>query len=118
LEACLLLRRVQRYHINANSSAVVGTACVLAKQQINFFFSSSAVAVSRGGIPTDNAAMEAINGWVKAELFTDFHVTDNNKIKQEIAEYITFFYEQRPAYPLSYLTPKQFRESYSMNIAV
>ena len=88
------------------------------KQQINFFFSSSAVAVSRGGIPTDNAAMEAINGWVKAELFTDFHVTDNNKIKQEIAEYITFFYEQRPAYPLSYQTPKQFRESYSMNIAV
>ena len=72
------------------------------KQQINFFFSSSAVAVSRGGIPTDNAAMEAINGWVKAELFTDFHVTDNNKIKQEIAEYITFFYEQRPAYSLNY----------------
>ena len=74
--------------------------------------------MSRGGTPTDNNAMEAINGWVKAELFTDFHVTDNNKIKQEIAEYITFFYEQRPAYPLSYLTPKQFRESYSMNIAV
>ncbi len=26
--------------------------------------------MSRAGTPTDNAAMEAINGWVKAELFT------------------------------------------------
>ena len=31
--------------------------------------------MSRSGTPTDNAAMEAINGWLKAELFTDFHVT-------------------------------------------
>ncbi len=33
--------------------------------------------MSRAGTPTDNAAMEAINGWIKAELFTDLHVTDN-----------------------------------------
>ena len=31
--------------------------------------------MSRAGTPTDNAAMEAINGWLKTELFTDFHVT-------------------------------------------
>ena len=29
--------------------------------------------MSRAGTPTDNGAMEAINGWIKAELFTDLH---------------------------------------------
>ena len=68
--------------------------------------------MSRAGTPTDNAAMESINGWIKAELFTDFHVTGEKPIEKEIAEYITFFNEQRPAYSLSYLTPKQYREAY------
>ena len=31
--------------------------------------------MSRAGTPTDNGAMEAINGWIKSELFTDFHIT-------------------------------------------
>ena len=29
--------------------------------------------MSRAGTPTDNAAMEAINGWIKTEMFTDLH---------------------------------------------
>ena len=66
--------------------------------------------MSRAGTPTDNAAMEAINGWIKAELFMDFHVTGTKPIQQEIDEYIVFFNEQRPAYSLGYLTPKQYRE--------
>lgn len=74
--------------------------------------------MSRAGTPTDNAAMEAINGWVKAELFMDFHVTDNEMIEQQINDYVLFFNEQRPAYALNYLTPKQFRESYFHNTAV
>ena len=45
--------------------------------------------------------MEAINGWVKAELFMDFHVTGIESIEHEIANYITFFNEQRPAYSMS-----------------
>jgi transposase InsO family protein len=69
--------------------------------------------MSRAGTPTDNAAMEAINGWIKAELFMDLHVTGEKPIKQEIDEYITFFNEQRPAYSLGYLTPKQYRERLS-----
>lgn len=69
--------------------------------------------MSRAGTPTDNAAMEAINGWIKAELFMDLHVSGNGNVQQEVAEYITFFNEERPAYALNYLTPKQFRESYS-----
>ena len=56
--------------------------------------------------------MEAINGWIKTEMFTDLHITSNEKIENEIKEYITFFNEERPAYSLNYLTPKQFREQY------
>ena len=69
--------------------------------------------MSRAGTPTDNAAMESINGWIKAELFTDFHITGERKVADEIADYIKFFNEERPAYSLNYLTPKQFRELYN-----
>lgn len=69
--------------------------------------------MSRAGTPTDNAAMEAINGWIKAELFMDFHVTGEDSVEKEIEDYIVFFNEQRPAYSLNYLTPKQYRETYS-----
>lgn len=69
--------------------------------------------MSRAGTPTDNAAMESINGWIKAELFMDFHVTGEKPVEQEINEYVVFFNEQRPAYSLNYLTPKQYREAYA-----
>lgn len=69
--------------------------------------------MSRAGTPTDNAAMEAINGWIKAELFNDLHLTSNETIEQELADYIVFFNEERPAYSLNYLTPKQYREYYA-----
>ncbi len=69
--------------------------------------------MSRAGTPTDNAAMEAINGWIKAELFMDFHVTGDANVEREIDDYIIFFNEQRPAYSLSYLTPKQFRDQFA-----
>ena len=69
--------------------------------------------MSRAGTPTDNAAMEAINGWIKAELFTDLHVTGERSVQEEVDEYIAFFNELRPAYALNYLTPKQYRESFS-----
>ena len=69
--------------------------------------------MSRAGTPTDNAAMEAINGWIKAEVFTDLHFTTNDDIQREVDEYITFYNEQRPAYSLNYLTPKQYREYYA-----
>lgn len=69
--------------------------------------------MSRAGTPTDNAAMESINGWIKAELFMDFHVTGDRAVEDEIDDYIIFFNEQRPAYSLNYLTPKQYREQFS-----
>ena len=63
--------------------------------------------------PTDNSAMESINGWIKAEMFTDLHITSNENIERQVEDYIVFFNEQRPAYALNYLTPKQYREYYS-----
>lgn len=65
--------------------------------------------MSRAGTPTDNGAMEAINGWVKAELFNDFHLTGKASVFEEIDEYIHFFNFERPAYALGYLTPVQYR---------
>ena len=67
--------------------------------------------MSRAGTPTDNAAMEAINGWIKAEMFMDLHVTGDRPVQEEVDEYIYFFNEGRPAYSLNSLTPKQYRES-------
>ena len=69
--------------------------------------------MSRAGTPTDNAAMEAINGWIKAELFMDFHVTGDDNFEKEVDDYIVFFNEQRPAYSLGYLTPKQYKEQFA-----
>lgn len=69
--------------------------------------------MSRAGTPTDNAAMEAINGWMKEEMFRDLHITSNEKIEQEIQDYILFFNEERPAYSLNYLTPKQYKECFA-----
>lgn len=70
--------------------------------------------MSRAGTPTDNAAMEAINGWIKAEMFNDLHITSNENIEQEVKDYVVFFNEERPAYSLNYLTPKQYREYYAL----
>lgn len=68
--------------------------------------------MSRAGTPTDNGAMEAINGWMKAEMFTDLHITGNRDVKDEVDDYIKFFNEERPAYALSYLTPVQYRKMF------
>ena len=69
--------------------------------------------MSRAGTPADNAAMESVNGWVRAEIFMDFHVTGESPAEQEVAAYITFFNTARPAYSLKYLTPQQYKEAYA-----
>ena len=66
--------------------------------------------MSHAGTPTDNAAIEAINGWIKAEIFKGFHITGETSVTDEIDRYIRFFNDERPAYSLCYLTPKQYKE--------
>ena len=65
--------------------------------------------MSKAGTPTDNSSMEAINGWLKEELFNDFHLSTEEDVERCIKEYIHFFNNERPAYCLDYLTPEQFK---------
>ena len=69
--------------------------------------------MSRAGTPTDNAAMESINGWIKTEMKLDFHLIGDD-VEREVEEYIKFYNEERPAYALNYLTPKQYRTVYQV----
>lgn len=69
--------------------------------------------MSRAGTPTDNAAMESINGWSKEELFNDFRLKESEDVVSTVEKYVKFFNEERPAYALKYLTPKQFDEKYN-----
>ena len=67
--------------------------------------------MSRVGTPTDNGAMEAINGWAKAEMFVDFRIGDAEDVPAAVADYVKFFNEERPMCCLGYMTPKQYREA-------
>ena len=68
--------------------------------------------MSRAGTPTDNTAMESINGWLKEELFIDFKIPLTDDPIKAINEYVHFFNYERPAYYLGYLTPIQYKEKY------
>ena len=74
--------------------------------------------MSRGGFPTDNGNMESINGWIKEELFNDFHVSNVRDIERCVKEYIYFFNNYRPAYTLNYLTPKEYKEKYCVKLSI
>ena len=68
--------------------------------------------MSKPGTPTENGAMEAINGWIKEELFIDFNLNSCNDIQKQIDDYIYFFNNERPQAALKYLTPAQFKHFY------
>ena len=43
--------------------------------------------MSRAGTPTDNAVMESINGWIKTEIFADFHLASEETVVEDIRLY-------------------------------
>ena len=63
--------------------------------------------MSKPGKPTENGAMESMNGWIKEELFIDFKINSSNNIFEEIENYIHYFNFERPQCCLGYLTPMQ-----------
>ena len=65
--------------------------------------------MSRAGTPTDNPVNESLNGWIKEELFIDFHLKDSLDVRSDIEKYIHYFNNIRPAYSLNYKTPLQFK---------
>ncbi len=71
--------------------------------------------MSRAGKPTDNPVNEALNGWIKEELRTDFEI-ENCKSKEELEckleDYVTFYNKQRPCYALGYDTPDHYYKRY------
>lgn len=56
--------------------------------------------------------MEAINGWLKDELFSDFSINGSEDVEESVRAYVEYFNERRPAFALGYLTPKQFTERF------
>ena len=69
--------------------------------------------MSRAGTPTDNSQIEAINGWIKEELFNDFKIKEKEDPIKCVEDYIFFFNNERPSYSLNYLTPYQFKQLFT-----
>ncbi|GKI14061.1 transposase [Oscillospiraceae bacterium] len=65
--------------------------------------------MSRGGTPTDNPIIEALNGWIKDELYLDFHLASAKNVPALLDSYVHFFNHRRPAAALGYKTPVQFK---------
>ena len=64
------------------------------------------------GTPTQNGAMESIDGWVKTELFTDLDIRESGDVPSQTRDCIRFFNEERPMCCLGYMTPRQYKEEY------
>ena len=61
--------------------------------------------MSRGGTPTDNPIIEALNGWMKEELFFDVHLVHAKDVPALLDSYVDFFNNRRPAAVLGYKSP-------------
>lgn len=66
--------------------------------------------MSGAGTPTDNAAMESIDGWSEEELSDDFRLRESEDVESTVAKHVKLSNEERPTYALKYLTPKQSDE--------
>jgi putative transposase len=60
--------------------------------------------MSRVGTPTDYSIIEAVNGWVKSELYADWKIQKQPQLEEVIQQYIDYFNHQRPAHALQYKT--------------
>lgn len=65
--------------------------------------------MSRGGTPTDNPIIEALNGWMKEELYLDFDLAHTNDVPALLDDDVHFFNRHRPAAALGYKSPLQYR---------
>ena len=65
--------------------------------------------MSRGGTPTDNPIIEAINGWIKEELYLDFGLNDAEDVPALLDRYVFYYNNRRPAAALGYKSPVQYK---------
>ena len=71
--------------------------------------------MSRAGKPTDNPVNEALNGWIKEELYVDFKLEtlrDLSSIKEAISNYIDYYNNRRPCFAIGYDTPVNYRKRF------
>ncbi len=67
--------------------------------------------MSRAGKPTDNPVNEALNGWIKEELYIDFKLGEcknKEQIREVITTYVSFYNAKRPCYAIGYDTPENY----------
>ena len=65
--------------------------------------------MSRRGTPTDNPIIEALNGWIKQELFLDFGLAASQNVPALLDAYVQFFNYHRLSFALGYKSPVQYR---------
>ena len=65
--------------------------------------------MSKVGTPTDNAIIEALNGWIKEELYLDFGLENAEDVPTLLDEYVHYFNNRRPAAALGYKSPVQYK---------
>jgi transposase InsO family protein len=65
--------------------------------------------MSRAGTPTDNPVIEAVNGWIKDEIYSEGWHRRFASAEEMISEYIRYFNNERPAYALQYKSPVQYK---------
>ena len=65
--------------------------------------------MSKVGTPTDNAIIEALNGWIKEELYLDFGLETAEDVPKLLDEYVYYFNNRRPAAALGYKSPVQYK---------
>ena len=67
--------------------------------------------MSRVGTPGDNPVNESLNGWIKEELFMDFHINDcrdRDDVIAVIERYVDYYNSKRPSWALDYDTPDSY----------
>jgi len=65
--------------------------------------------MSRVGTPTDNAVIESINGWIKAEIYSEGWHRRFDTADEMIKAFVTYYNNERPAFALQYKTPTQYK---------
>ena len=67
--------------------------------------------MAQAGKPTDNPVNEALNGWIKKELFIDFRLEEcrtRDAVKDVLCRYADFYNRQRPCFAIGYDTPDNY----------
>lgn len=70
--------------------------------------------MSRGGTPTDNPIIEALNGWIKEELYLDFGLASAEAVPALLDKYVYYFNHIRPAAALGYKSPIQYKTEWGL----